>query len=183
MNTTFKIALIILYISFSNELYSQNSNFDTKKNAWATIINGKNWGSDTNFRGGGAMLSYSSNKLVFSGRYLIYVRENQYDPFEADGFETTISTSNLKNYSELSALFGYIHNTRYFKFLASSGLGYFDWTSENDKKKHSIVVPIDVCIIISPIPVIGIGIHMVSSINHIHSLNGFLISIELGKLW
>ena len=178
MNTIFKIVLItFFYISFSNELYSQNSNFDTKKSAWATISSGSNLDSDIRFLGGGVMLSYSSNKLVFSGRYLNYIRKKQYDPFEADGFETTVSTSNLENYSEFSALFGYILNKRYFKFLASSGLGYFNWTREDNKKKPSIVVPIDVGIMVSPLPVLGIGIHMVSSVNQIQSVNGFLIKM------
>ena len=179
-----KIVLILFFwITLSVELYSQNTNFDTKKNAWITITNGKNWGSDINFRGGGAVLSYSSNKLIFSGRYLIYKREKQYDPFEADGSKTTVSSSNLENYSEFSALFGYIYNKRYFKFLVSSGLGYFNWSKENNEKKHGLVVPIEMGIIFCPVPFVGIGTRTISSINNIHSINGFLISFELGKLW
>ena len=183
MSSTLKIALIsMLSIACIKVSFSQNTNCNSKKNIWIGLGAGSNWGSDAKFTGGSVILIYSSHHFIYSVRYLNFEHKVQYDPFDAQNIEKDFS-SDLKNYSDIATSLGYILNKRFFKFTASSGLGYFNWKKETNLVEHGPLLSFDTGIIVSPIPVLGLSIRVVSSINSVHIFNTILISVEIGKLW
>lgn len=172
--------VFFIFIAGVIEAHSQNLNtFDTKKNAWLTIRSGISTFSDEPFYGGGMSLSYSKHHYLISSRYL-YFKRNQYEPLKTNGSQ---SNAQLDHNAEFSALFGYILNKRYFKFMASAGLGYTTWTRKGHRKDSSLSLPLEVGLFISPLPILGFGMQFISNFNQTYNLNGILISIELGKLW
>ena len=181
MSRKFKILFVsFLFLAGVIEAHSQNSNnFGTPKNAWLTIRSGISTFSDDSFYGGGISLSYSKRHYLISSRYL-YFKRHQYEPLNADESQ---SNAQLDHNAEFAALFGYILNKRYFKFMASAGLGYTTWTSKNHQKDSGLSLPLEVGLFVSPLPILGFGIQFVSNLNQTHNLNGILISVELGKLW
>lgn len=181
------LAFTLIWSLSNATLKAQNSsNFNTQKNAWLSIYTGTIFSTHAHFAGYGAMLSYSNNQYVISTRYLSFRQLHFYEPASAKDINFLNSPRKLENFDDVSILAGYIFNKRYMKFITHAGLGYSKWVENEHFKNHKldgVSVPIDVNLLITPLPLFGIGFHSYCILNTQRSISGILLSMQFGKLW
>lgn len=152
---------------------------DTPSLGWVTLGLGLSGNRDFFGLTGNLSASY------FSDLGLLRVRL-----VSATGFHgvesTTLSESRASGLLELSGMYGLSHRTPDLLISVSSGIGMLrvrEHTPIGDKESTIPGIPLEGELLLTPLPIVGIGITVFGNLNSKASYWGVLSSINLGKLW
>ncbi len=122
------------------------------------------------------VFKYQRNKLLSSLQYHNYIdRELAHGGFEL------FTRSN--NYHAINLTAGVTNKKcKHGHVSISTGLGIFGGTYNNGSKFTTIGIPIEAAASINILPFLGVNMKLFTNINKEHSLFGFGMDIQLGKL-
>lgn len=147
-------------------------------NAWIRLGFGPSSGKDYTGISGLASVHYITRYGIAGIRYIVSDTYG-YEPYSSP------SKNKIKGFREIGVLWGYAGNLSFLKASASIGAGTI-WGTErisgSDKKFSTITLPIEVQLLIKPLPIVGIGVAFTTSVNTKSTLSSGLVVLQLGNL-
>lgn len=176
-NNFLSILLICVFCTFSTQKVFAQNNDQVKKPilAWINLGYGVAGGNDLLGLGLIANAQFDSKIGLFGLRF-----------FKAGdtAFHTGFSNY-IDEISEIGFTYGYSHNFGILNLSTSAGIGAL-WGEERGpgaKNNFSVVsLPVQGSIALQPVPIIGLGVMLYSSINSKSTISGALFVLQLGRL-
>lgn len=173
-------SLLVFLILCSTPLRAQVKVSETKQNVTKAQVNfGLGVSSAKEYSGitGSVSVQYTTMYGVPGIRYVV---SDTYG-YEPNSFP---STDKIKGFHEIGVLWGHAKNLSFLEASASIGAGKI-WGTErvsgSDKKFSAITIPVEVQLLIKPLPIVGIGVAFTTSINKKSTFSSGLFVIQFGK--
>ena len=172
----FLLFIIVFFVTSTQNVFAQNNDAVNKPTlAWINLGYGPVGGKDLSGLGLITNAHYNSKYGLFGLRY-----------FKAGDTAMHIGFGNyIDEISELSLTYGYSHNFRILNLSASAGIGAL-WGEERGPgagDDFSVVsFPIQGSITIQPIPLIGLGVMLSTTVNSHSTISGAHFVLQLGRL-
>ncbi len=128
--------------------------------------------------------SYVKNHNQYTMR-LITAGESRVYPHQPD-YLNTVGSSDAYQFIDIGLLYGYGINSRYIKISASAGLSLLRGNVPrgiDDVRLFTFGIPLEINLFISPLPLIGFGFIGYGNINFISPLYGYMVCVQIGKVW
>ncbi|GEM_PF-2234461 len=175
---------VLSYESIASENDNSTANwYDNSRYGW--LYAGYGLAGSKQFGGiaGIVGFSYLKDHTKYTVRLITAVELPLY--FSQDYLDT-VGSSGSYGFIDAGLLHGYAINSRYIKISASAGLSFLRGNvprEKDDVRLSTVGFPLEIDLFVSPLPLLGFGFVGYGNINFISPFYGYMVCVQIGKVW